>query len=50
MTPPEILDRFLDLLVSATGLLVSATGVLVAAGAGRGVESGLPDFRGTDAF
>lgn len=43
MTPPDTLDRALDLLFSATGLLV-------AAGAGMSVESGLPDLRGTDGF
>lgn len=43
MTPPDTLDRGLD-------LLFSATGILVAAGAGMGVDPGHPDFRGADGF
>ncbi|MFO1425684.1 MAG: Sir2 family NAD-dependent protein deacetylase [Steroidobacteraceae bacterium] len=34
----------------AAGLLASADGLLVTAGAGMGVDSGLPDFRGDEGF
>ena len=34
----------------AFDLLMTATGVLVTAGAGMGVDSGLPDFRGNEGF
>jgi len=34
----------------ASALLRQADGLLVAAGAGMGVDSGLPDFRGTEGF
>jgi NAD-dependent SIR2 family protein deacetylase len=34
----------------AAELLAQADGLIVTAGAGMGVDSGLPDFRGTDGF
>lgn len=34
----------------AAALIAEADGLLIAAGAGMGVDSGLPDFRGTDGF
>ncbi|MFC0250501.1 SIR2 family NAD-dependent protein deacylase [Massilia consociata] len=37
-------------IAEAAALLAGADGVLVAAGAGMGVDSGLPDFRGTTGF
>ncbi|WP_374754872.1 NAD-dependent deacetylase [Pseudonocardia sp. N23] len=37
-------------LARATGLLEEAGALLVCAGAGMGVDSGLPDFRGTEGF
>ncbi|OLR89765.1 SIR2 family NAD-dependent protein deacylase [Actinokineospora bangkokensis] len=39
-----------DALQRAAALLRGADAVLVAAGAGMGVDSGLPDFRGTEGF
>jgi NAD-dependent SIR2 family protein deacetylase len=42
-----VLDAALD---RAAGLLAAADAVLVCAGAGMGVDSGLPDFRGADGF
>lgn len=39
-----------DPLDEAAGLIQSADAVLVCAGAGMGVDSGLPDFRGDDGF
>jgi NAD-dependent SIR2 family protein deacetylase len=44
MQPPE------DTIARAAALLKEADGLLVAAGAGMGVDSGLPDFRGTGGF
>jgi NAD-dependent SIR2 family protein deacetylase len=35
---------------SAARLIAAADGLLIAAGAGMGVDSGLPDFRGTQGF
>jgi NAD-dependent SIR2 family protein deacetylase len=40
----------IDALRRAAGMLVNADGLLIAAGAGMGVDSGLPDFRGTTGF
>src|SRR5450830_552426 len=37
-------------LQSAIHLLEQCDGLIIAAGAGMGVDSGLPDFRGTDGF
>ena len=34
----------------AATLIASADGLLITAGAGMGVDSGLPDFRGTEGF
>ena len=34
----------------AAGLIAAADGLIVAAGAGMGVDSGLPDFRGNEGF
>ncbi|MBR7963415.1 NAD-dependent protein deacetylase [Burkholderia vietnamiensis] len=39
-----------DLVASAVEALARADALLVTAGAGIGVDSGLPDFRGTDGF
>ena len=39
-----------DLIASAVDALARADALLVTAGAGIGVDSGLPDFRGTDGF
>lgn len=38
------------LVASAVDALARADALLVTAGAGIGVDSGLPDFRGTDGF
>lgn len=43
MSPPDPLTR-------ATQLLAQADGLVIAAGAGMGVDSGLPDFRGNEGF
>ena len=43
-------DRLDSPIESAAKLIRSARGVLVAAGAGMGVDSGLPDFRGDQGF
>ena len=40
----------LDLLEHAADLISQADALIVAAGAGMGVDSGLPDFRGTEGF
>lgn len=39
-----------EAIAGACALLDEADGLLVAAGAGMGVDSGLPDFRGTEGF
>ncbi|MCO8648005.1 NAD-dependent protein deacetylase, partial [Burkholderia multivorans] len=39
-----------DLVAAAVAALSRADALLVTAGAGIGVDSGLPDFRGTDGF
>jgi NAD-dependent SIR2 family protein deacetylase len=39
-----------DALKTAAGWIRDATGILITAGAGMGVDSGLPDFRGEDGF
>jgi NAD-dependent SIR2 family protein deacetylase len=39
-----------DAIARAAALVQEADGLLVAAGAGMGVDSGLPDFRGTEGF
>ena len=39
-----------DLVAAAVAALARADALLVTAGAGIGVDSGLPDFRGTDGF
>jgi NAD-dependent SIR2 family protein deacetylase len=46
MTPPETLPE----LRRAAQVLRSAQALLIGAGAGMGVDSGLPDFRGTQGF
>lgn len=44
-------DAFIDTeLLRAAQLLDRADGILITAGAGMGVDSGLPDFRGTEGF
>lgn len=40
----------IDALRRAADMVVDADGLLIAAGAGMGVDSGLPDFRGTTGF
>src|ERR1700712_4392664 len=37
-------------IASAIALIQSADGILITAGAGMGVDSGLPDFRGDQGF
>jgi len=44
---PHDLERRADI---AARLILAADGLLVCAGAGMGVDSGLPDFRGTQGF
>ena len=39
-----------EALARAAALIMDADGLLIAAGAGMGVDSGLPDFRGTSGF
>ena len=39
-----------ELIKQACGLIQDADGLLIAAGAGMGVDSGLPDFRGNEGF
>jgi NAD-dependent SIR2 family protein deacetylase len=39
-----------DSIDMAAALLRDADGLLIAAGAGMGVDSGLPDFRGNEGF
>jgi NAD-dependent SIR2 family protein deacetylase len=39
-----------ETLEKAAGWLREADGLLITAGAGMGVDSGLPDFRGRDGF
>lgn len=39
-----------DAIERAAGLIAGADGLLIAAGAGMGVDSGLPDFRGAEGF
>ncbi len=51
--PPSFQAEPADLptrLAQAAELIAQADGLLVAAGAGMGVDSGLPDFRGPDGF
>ncbi|MDM0113657.1 Sir2 family NAD-dependent protein deacetylase [Variovorax sp. J22R133] len=43
-------NDFHPLLERAAALIGQADGLIVAAGAGMGVDSGLPDFRGTEGF
>src|SRR5438445_8809587 len=43
MTLERLLDR-------AAGAIARADALLIGAGAGMGVDSGLPDFRGTEGF
>lgn len=45
-TPPPAIDAFRR----AAEAVADADGLLIAAGAGMGVDSGLPDFRGTTGF
>lgn len=39
-----------DLLAAAADAIRSADALLIGAGAGMGVDSGLPDFRGAEGF
>jgi NAD-dependent SIR2 family protein deacetylase len=39
-----------DLFLKSAEIIQDADGLLITAGAGMGVDSGLPDFRGTDGF
>ncbi len=43
-------DTAAEAVARAAELLAQADGLIVAAGAGMGVDSGLPDFRGTEGF
>ena len=43
-------DHEAESLRRAAGLIRDADGLLITAGAGMGVDSGLPDFRGTEGF
>lgn len=45
-TPLDILEQA----ASAAALLEEADGLVIAAGAGMGIDSGLPDFRGNEGF
>lgn len=47
VTDPAALDAALD---RAAAVLASAEALLIGAGAGMGVDSGLPDFRGPEGF
>jgi NAD-dependent SIR2 family protein deacetylase len=40
----------MTLMMDAAKLIANADGLLITAGAGMGVDSGLPDFRGTEGF
>lgn len=46
--PPSSRDA--DVLEGAAAAIAAADGLVVAAGAGMGVDSGLPDFRGNEGF
>lgn len=39
-----------ETITQAAKLIAEADGLLITAGAGMGVDSGLPDFRGTSGF
>ncbi|NOZ79257.1 MAG: NAD-dependent protein deacetylase, partial [Acidobacteria bacterium] len=43
-------NGFAAALDAATEVLVAADALLITAGAGMGVDSGLPDFRGPEGF
>ena len=43
-------DEFTDSIQHAVELILEADSLVIGAGAGMGVDSGLPDFRGTDGF
>lgn len=47
---PYLEMHFSELLQRASRTIASASALLVCAGAGMGVDSGLPDFRGTEGF
>lgn len=42
--------RIVDVIERAARIIAEADGLLIAAGAGMGVDSGLPDFRGPEGF
>lgn len=46
----EVADSQNEKLEKAAGWLREADGLLITAGAGMGVDSGLPDFRGREGF
>lgn len=46
----ELLDAMSQTIERAAELISSADGLVIAAGAGMGVDSGLPDFRGNEGF
>lgn len=51
MNNQDIENNMIDeTITKAAKLIVEADGLLITAGAGMGVDSGLPDFRGTSAF
>lgn len=45
-----IMDSILDAIWRAAELIARADGLIITAGAGMGIDSGLPDFRGTNGF
>ena len=50
MSPHEPSSNLADLIAQAAGLIEGADSLIIAAGAGMGLDSGLPDFRGTHGF
>ena len=49
-TLDNVIMSFSDRMIAAADWIRQADGILVTAGAGMGVDSGLPDFRGTHGF
>ena len=47
---PEKMDALEREIERAAALIEAADALIIAAGAGMGVDSGLPDFRGNDGF
>jgi NAD-dependent SIR2 family protein deacetylase len=44
------MTNFDSVFLCAANLIVNADALVIAAGAGMGVDSGLPDFRGNEGF